>query len=180
MPPNAPARRIATVRPRRSSSCTAAPALAPVTWTCSTLPRPTIFAPAAAGTAAIAIGTSRETARARFMRAPSHAGARPAPLGQRRLVVVQLEDPDLVGRGRVDAQAAEHALVDVARDDLHAAAVVAEDVDGADLGQLGGDGRVGGDRVVDLDADERSVDPHALTLLSASFRFMISGISEIS
>src|SRR3954468_15092598 len=100
-------------------------------------------------------------------------------LGQRGLVVVQLQDLDLLGRGRVDAQAAEHALVDVALDDLDLAVGVAVDVDRADLAELGGDGRVRDDLVGDFDPDERSVDSHA-ALLSASLAFMISGISEIS
>src|SRR6201999_3263477 len=96
-----------------------------------------------------------------------------------RLVVVQLQHLPLLRRRRVDAEAAQDALVDVALHDLDATAVVAVDVDRADLAELRGDGGVVDDRVGDLDPDERSVDSHA-TLLSASLAFMISGISEIS
>ena len=59
-----------------------------------------------------------------------------------------------VGRG-VEAQAAEHALVEVVLDDLERRRRRSgEDVDRADLGQLGGQRGVARDGVVDLDVDE--------------------------
>ena len=64
-------------------------------------------------------------------------------------------------------------------DDLDPPVGGGEDVDGADLFELGRQRGVAGDGVVDLDADEDRVVTHA-GLLSASLDFMISGISEIS
>src|SRR5690606_8929785 len=60
-----------------------------------------------------------------------------------------------------------------------AVAVVGEDVDRADLGQLGGQRRVVGDRVVDLDVDKQRCLTHA-GVLSASLLLTRSGIWEIS
>jgi hypothetical protein len=81
--------------------------------------------------------------------------------------------------GRVQAEPAEDALVDVLGDDLHPAAGACVDVDGAGLLQPAGQRGVARDSVVDLDADERRVRPHA-ALRSASLAFTRSGISEIS
>ena len=60
--------------------------------------------------------------------------------------------------------------------DFRRAISLPEDVDGADLGQLCGDCRVGRGAVVDLDPDERRVGPHA-ALLSAILALMMPGIS---
>ena len=64
---------------------------------------------------------------------------------------------------------------------MRSAAVVllAEDVDRADLGELGRQLGVRGNRVVDVDVDEQRVGPHAV-VRSASFAFTRSGISAIS
>src|SRR5438270_11674854 len=87
--------------------------------------------------------------------------AAPYKSGEQRVVVVELDDLDHAGRGGVEAQAAEDALVDVAPDDLDAAAVVlGEDVDGAGVGQRAGQLGIPAGLVVDLDRDERPVDPH--------------------
>src|SRR4051812_22077577 len=117
-------------------------------------------------TATISRRSARSSMRAR---ARSTSGSS----GESGLVVVQLEDLDRAGRGRVDAEAAQHALVEVALHDVDAAVLVGVDVDRADLGQLGRDRCVADDLVVDLDADEGGVLPHADTLLSASLAFMI-------
>src|SRR3954464_9664007 len=93
------------------------------------------------------------------------------------LVGVELVDGDGPGRRGVDAQRAEDALVDVVVDDLHALAGPGEDVDRARLLELLAELRVAGDRVVDLDADERGVVSHALTPIRSLTR---SGIWLIS
>src|SRR4051812_9228454 len=95
------------------------------------------------------------------------------------LVVVELEDLHGPGRRCLQAQAAQHALVEVLLDDLDARAGRHVDVDRAGLLELAREGVVAGDGVVDLDPDEQRVLPHA-GLLSASLDFMISGIWEIS
>src|SRR6476646_974210 len=70
---------------------------------------------------------------------------------RRLLLLVELEDAyRAVGRG-VDAEVAEDALVAVLVDDLNRATGVLEDVDGADFLQLGGEGGIVADRVIDLD-----------------------------
>src|SRR3954452_7250435 len=77
--------------------------------------------------------------------------------------VVQLDHLNGAGRGGVQAQPAQHALVQVLLRDLHAGLRGDVDVDGAGLGQLRGQLGVAGDSVVDFDADERAVAPHAAT-----------------
>src|SRR3954452_23012908 len=79
------------------------------------------------------------------------------------LVGVELVDRHGPGRRRVDAQPAEDALVDVVVDDLDPLAGRGEDVDRAGVLELGGELRIAGDGVVDLDADERGVVSHAPT-----------------
>ena len=58
-----------------------------------------------------------------------------------RLARVQLDDAYGAGRRRVDAQLAQHALVEVVLDDLDAVRAGVEDVDRADLLELGGERR---------------------------------------
>src|SRR5215208_4385802 len=99
---------------------------------------------------------------------------------QRGALVVELEHAYGAIGGGVEAQAAEHALVEVLLDEDRVAAFDGIDVDGADLREPGRDGGVLGDGVVDLHADEGGLGPHAAALLSASLAFMISGIWEIS
>src|SRR6476660_2278732 len=118
------------------------------------------------------------TCRARSTSGSSGIGGRLARAGELGGVVVELEDLHGAGLGGVQAKAAEDALVEVLLDDLEAVLGLV-DVNRADLGELGRERLVAGDRVVDLDADEDAVDPHA-ALLSASLDFMISGIWEIS
>src|SRR5215212_1626964 len=73
--PSAPARWAVTRRPLRSVSARRWCALAPVTWTCSTLPRTCSAAAAPAGASRLA-SAARTTAVARRMRKPSHGGPR--------------------------------------------------------------------------------------------------------
>ena len=61
------------------------------------------------------------------------------------------------GGRRLDAELAEHALVEVLLDELDRPSGVAEDVDRADLLELRRQLGVAGDRVVDLDVDEDPV-----------------------
>src|ERR1700727_1158245 len=102
-----------------------------------------------------------------------------AMLGGDRAVVVELDDlHDAVRRG-VEAEAAEHALVEVLLDQLERAVCgLRVDVDRARLGQLLRKPRVGRRCVVDFDCDEETVLPHAW-LLSAIFALTRSGISSI-
>src|SRR3954462_12613870 len=78
-----------------------------------------------------------------------------------RLAGVQLVHGDRPGRGRVDAQAAEDALVEVGLDDLDPFLGGRVDVDGAGVLELLRELPVARDRVVDLDADEPRVASHA-------------------
>jgi N-succinyldiaminopimelate aminotransferase len=152
--------------------------------------------PHEAGVVAIPVGASSPTPTARPAPCCASPSASATPSSTRRssaspggrradlraedrvgAVVVELVHLDGPGRGRVEAQAAEHALVDVALHDLHVAVAGRVDVDGADLLELGGDRRVARDLVGDLDADEDGVGSHAAT---PSFCFMMSGICEIS
>src|SRR5215210_2174421 len=68
--------------------------------------------------------------------------------------VVELLDDDTAGRGGVDAEVAEDALVQILPDDRDLAAVVRVDVDRADLLELGGELRVAADLLGDIDIDE--------------------------
>src|SRR5205807_8892639 len=91
----------------------------------------------------------------------------------------ELEHPHAARRRGVDAQAAQHALVDVLLHDPQRAVVAhGVDVHGTYLGQLGGHGRVARDLVVDLDPDEQSVGPHA-GAPSPSLARTRSGISSM-
>src|SRR6266851_1219225 len=96
---------------------------------------------------------------------------------EQRAVVVELDHLDrALGRG-VEAQAAEHAFVEVLLDDAQGAVVLlGVDVHGADLGELRRQLGVGGHGVVDLDGDEQPVGPHAAVVLSASLALTRSGI----
>src|SRR6476659_4924915 len=98
---------------------------------------------------------------------------------QRGAFVVEAQDPDGAFRRRVQAQAAQHALVEVVLLDGDAAAADGVDVDRADLGERRGQRGVAGDGVVDLDRDEGRVGPHAALLADRRSRIM-RGISEIS
>src|SRR5262249_8290932 len=95
---------------------------------------------------------------------------------QLRAVVVELEHAHRAGRGGVEAQTAEHALVEVLLVQDEVAALLAVDVDGTDLGQLVRDLRLLRGRVGDLDADERGVGSHAGT---SSFSRIIIGMSSM-
>src|SRR5215211_1511842 len=105
-------------------------------------------------------------------------------LGHRGLValelgaaVVEFEDPHRSGGRGVEAEPAEDALVQVLADDLHASVTGRVDVDGAGLLELLRKRCVTAHRVVDLDADEGAVAPHAATPMRSLTR---SGISAIS
>src|SRR5437763_16961098 len=75
-----------------------------------------------------------------------------APSGsQHRVAVVALDHADRPLRRGLQAQLAEHALVEVLRDDLDPLLAGVVDVDGADVGELGGDVAIARDRWVDLD-----------------------------
>src|SRR5436189_77651 len=100
---------------------------------------------------------------------------------EQRAVVVDLDHPNRAVGRRVEAQPAEHALVEVLLDQAQRPVVLlAVDVDRADLGELLRHLGVGGDDVVDLDGDEQGVGPHAAAVRSASLAFTRPGISEIS
>src|SRR3954449_6682568 len=91
--------------------------------------------------------------------------------------VVELLDVHGAGGAGFDAEAAEDALVDVLVDDLDGAVGVFVDVDGADFLELGGDGGVVLDRVLDLDVDEDLVRGHQAA--APSFSLTTSGISSM-
>src|SRR5262245_28472842 len=103
----------------------------------------------------------------------------PAQLG----AVVELLVDDAAGRGCLDAEVAEHALVEVLADDRDRAVALpdVEDVDGADLLQLGGQLWVVGDVVTDLDVDEDSLQILGFRHQTAapSFSSTAPGISSI-
>ena len=81
----------------------------------------------------------------------SRAGVRlAAQLG----AVVELLDDDTARGCGLDAEIAEHALVEVLPDDCDLAVLVGEDVDRADLLELRGQLGVARDLVGDLDVDE--------------------------
>src|SRR5438094_5437889 len=95
------------------------------------------------------------------------------------LVGVELVHGDGPLRRSVDAQRAQDALVEVGVDDLHAVVRRREDVDRAGLLELARQLGVVGDRVVDLEADERRVVSHA-AVFSRILSLTSSGMSEIS
>src|SRR5881394_887567 len=97
----------------------------------------------------------------------------------RPLLLVQLDDPNRTVRGRVDAEVAEDALVEVLGDDFDAGVGRGEDVDGADFFELLGELGVGGDRGVDLDVDEDLVQRLGHQTAAPSFSLTASGISSI-
>src|ERR1019366_223505 len=106
-----------------------------------------------------------------------HASAWPTRSGpEYGAPVIQLDDPHGALRRDVHAQLAEHAFIEVLGHDLDAVLTRPEDVHRADLGELGGQLTVVGDRVVDLDGDEQCL-AHAAT---PSLCLTIPGISEIS
>src|SRR5215218_4526916 len=107
----------------------------------------------------------------------SRPGRRLMASARQRRAVVQLLDGHGAGGRGVEAESAEHALVDVLVDDGDLAALLGVDVDRADLGQLACQRRVVADLVRDLDVDEDA--GHQATVLSASLRFTASGISSI-
>src|SRR5205807_2664540 len=113
-------------------------------------------------------------------RAPQAARERPAPRsGEHGARVVELDHLHGAVGGGVEAQTAQHALVEVPLDDLERPVFsLRVDVHGAGLGEPARELGVGGRGVVDLDRDERSVAPHAGDL-SAIFARIISGISSI-
>src|SRR5215216_1491167 len=89
-------------------------------------------------------------------------------------VVELLHDDGPVGSG-IEAQLAQHALVEVLADDLDPAVLGREDVDRAGLLELLREVGVAGDRGVHLDVDEDPV-AHAAT---PSFSFTAAGISSM-
>src|ERR1700727_913428 len=107
----------------------------------------------------------------------------PRPSGKWRTVVVQLEDLHRLIRTPptrgIETETAEHALVEIALDDLAPAVGGREDVHGADLRELGRQRRIGGGGVLDFDRDEDPVPPHAALLRSAICALTRSGISSI-
>src|ERR1700685_125433 len=76
---------------------------------------------------------------------------------EHRTRVVELDHAHGACRRGVHAQLAEDALVEVLAHDLEALLAGAEDVDGTDLGELGGELGIARDRFVDLDVDEERV-----------------------
>src|ERR1700709_337150 len=93
--------------------------------------------------------------------------------------VVELLDVHGARRGGFDAELAEDALVEVLLHRLDSATGVLVDVDGADFLELGGEGRVAGDGVVDLDVDEDLVQLLGHQAAAPSFCLTASGISSI-
>src|SRR5438552_4036592 len=99
--------------------------------------------------------------------------------GQDRALVVELDHLDRSPRRRVEAQPAQHALVEALLHDLKPAAVLlGKDVDRARLRHPARQLRIGGDRVVHLDRDEHRVRSHA-GARSAIFARIIPGMSSI-
>src|SRR6476620_2124200 len=93
--------------------------------------------------------------------------------------VVELLDVHGAGGGGFNAELAEDALVAVLGDDLDLAAGVLEDVDGADFFELGGEGGVVCDRVLDGDVDEDLVQGLGHQAVAPIFSLTTSGISSI-
>src|ERR671931_532151 len=93
------------------------------------------------------------------------------------LVVELLHPHRALGRG-VDAELAQHALVEVLLDHLHVAIRVFEDVHGAGILELLRDVGLVADLRIDLDVDEQTGHQTATSL--PSFCFTRSGITAIS
>src|SRR5829696_2727108 len=165
---------------------------------CTFPPTPTARTARTSSTWRRACGCTPASSRSAPGSSPSPPAASPAPTasacapparasdetarlaGEDGAVLVQLEDLHGVGRRRVEAELAQHALVDVLLDDLDGAVLTLRvDVDGADLGEPGGERGVLRRLVVDLDADEDRVLPHA-ALRSPRRSRTRSGIWEIS
>src|SRR5207253_4047974 len=105
------------------------------------------------------------------------------PSGEQRAVVVELDHPHRPVRRGVEAQAAEHALVEVLLHDLEPVAVaLGVDVDGAGFAEPGRKFGVGRGSVVDLHGDEGPLPPHDVRAPAATpaiFALIISGMSSI-
>src|SRR6476620_3436857 len=103
-------------------------------------------------------------------------GFRQSLLGKLGAVVQLLDVHGARGAG-FDAELAEDALVAVLGDDLDGAVGVLEDVDGADFFELGREGGVARDRVLDGDVDEDLV--QLLGHQAPIFSLTTSGISSM-
>src|SRR3954464_1224959 len=98
---------------------------------------------------------------------------RSARLALERRPVVQLEHAHLARGGGLDAELAQHALVEVVLDHLDGAVAVRVDVDGAGVLELLREARVGADVLCHLDVYEGPWHQPIFSLTR-------SGISEIS
>src|SRR5262249_3405265 len=102
-------------------------------------------------------GPRRQSRRTGASRESSGTG--PAALAPKLAAVVELLHDDRPGGRGLDAETAENAFVEVLRDERNAVVAFAnvEDVDWADLLELGGHLRVGCDPIGHLDVDEDAV-----------------------
>src|SRR5581483_3411312 len=104
-----------------------------------------------------------------------------APSGsEHRVVVVALDHADRTRRRRLQAQLAQDALVEVLADDLDPTLAGAVDVDGADIGELGGEAPIARNRWVHLDRDKQTIGRAHTAVPEPSRACTSEGISEIS